>query len=222
MIPLSDAPREARRLFPIVNVTIIVANILVFLWMLAAVPPEATDQFYTQWGTVPARIAGGKDYITIFTGMFLHGGWLHIGGNMLYLWIFGDNVESAMGHLKYLLFYLLCGVAAALAQVFIDPTSTVPAVGASGAIAGVLGAYLLFYPSASVKTLIFLGIFFTITSVSALILIGFWIVLQVISGLAELGAASAGGVAYFAHIGGFFVGLVLANLFRERQGGLLR
>ncbi len=223
MIPLSDTPREARRLVPIVNVTIIAANVLVFLWMLVAVPAQSADQFYTQWGTVPALIASGQVYITILSGMFIHGGWLHIGGNMLYLWIFGDNVESAMGHVKYLLFYLLCGVAAALAQVFIDPTSTVPAVGASGAIAGVLGAYVLFYPSAQVRTLIFLGIFFTITRVSAFILIGFWIVLQVISGLAELGASSAGGVAYFAHIGGFFIGLIVASLFREReQVSLLR
>lgn len=217
MIPLSDKPREARRLFPVVNVAIILVNALVFVWMLVAVPAQATDQFYLQWGTVPARIASGQDYITILTAMFIHGGWLHILGNMLYLWVFGDNVESAMGHVKYLLFYLLCGVAAALAQVFIDPTSTVPAVGASGAIAGVLGAYVLFYPDAAVKTLIFLGIFFTITNVSALILIGLWIVLQVISGLAELGAASSGGVAYFAHIGGFLIGLVIASLFRERE-----
>ena len=223
MIPLSDAPSEARRLFPFVNLAIIAANVLVFLWMLVAVPAQATDAFYLQWGTVPGRIASGEGYVTILTAMFIHGGWLHILGNMLYLWIFGDNVESAMGHVKYLLFYLICGVAAALAQVFIDPTSTVPAVGASGAIAGVLAAYVLFYPSAQVRTLIFLGIFFTITRVSALILIGLWIVLQVFSGLAELGSASAGGVAYFAHIGGFLIGLVLANLFRDRQqAGYLR
>ena len=189
MIPISDSPREARHLFPFVNLAIIAANVLVFLWMLVAVPSSATDAFFQRWGTVPARIASGQGYITILTAMFIHGGWLHIGGNMLYLWIFGDNVESAMGHVKYLLYYLVCGVAAALAQVLIDPTSTVPAVGASGAIAGALAAYVLFYPSAQVRTLIFLGIFFTITRVSALILIGFWIVLQVISGLTELGAA---------------------------------
>jgi rhomboid family protein len=223
MIPISDQPREARRLFPLVNLALIAANVLVFLWMLVSIPANRVDDFYLTWGSVPAEIASGRGYITILTSMFIHGGWLHIIGNMLYLWIFGDNVESAMGHIKYLLFYLLCGVAASLAQVVIDPTSTVPAVGASGAIAGVLGAYVLFYPSSQVRTLIFLGIFFTITRVSAILLIGFWIVLQLISGFTELGAAPSGGVAYFAHIGGFFVGLLLANLFRDRsQVGLQR
>jgi membrane associated rhomboid family serine protease len=227
MIPLSDQPREPRRLVPIVMWTIVALNVLVFVYMellQLALGPGILPTIYQDLGVVPYYVTHDVSppgtpspiYLTIFTAMFVHGGWLHIGGNMLYLWIFGDNVESAMGHLRFLLFYLICGVAAALAQIAVDPSSRVPAIGASGAIAGVLAAYALFYPQARVKTLIFLGIFITITTISALLLIGFWILIQVVSGLTELGASQSGGVAYFAHIGGFFVGLLLANLFRAR------
>ena len=223
MIPLADQHREPRHLFPYVSIVILIINVLVFLWMQFSLSQRGIESFFFTWGAVPARITSGEAYITLLTSMFIHGGWMHIIGNMLYLWIFGDNVESAMGHGRYLAFYLLTGVAAAFAQILIDPSSEIPAVGASGAIAGILGAYILFYPSATIKTLIFLGIFITVTNISALIVIGLWIVLQIVSGLAELGAAASGGVAYFAHIGGFIAGLVLANLFRQRrQVGMLR
>ncbi len=224
MIPLSDEPRESRRLYPFVVVALVVLNVLVFLYTQLFLGPNALAGFFQAYGAVPYRITQGVNppphspnpvWLTIFTSMFIHGGWLHIGGNMLYLWIFGDNVESAMGHVRFLIFYLVSGVGASLAQILIDPTSRIPAIGASGAIAGVLAAYVLFYPHARVKTLILLVPFITVTSVSALFLIGFWILIQVVSGLAELGAASSGGVAYFAHIGGFFVGLLLANSFRS-------
>ncbi len=225
MIPLSDQPREARRLFPVVMILLVVANVLVFLYTELAVSPDQLPAVFTAYGVVPYRLTHGVNpapqspsplWVTIFTAMFLHGGWLHVGGNMLYLWIFGDNVESAMGHLRFLAFYLICGLAAAAAQIVVDPASQVPAIGASGAIAGVLAAYVLFFPGARVKTLVFLVPFITITTVSAIILIGFWIVIQLVSGLTELGGSSAGGIAYFAHVGGFAAGLLLANLFRQR------
>jgi membrane associated rhomboid family serine protease len=225
VIPLSDQPRESRRLYPFVTLAIVVINVLVFLYQQLFLGPDALAGFFQAYGAVPYRITHGDNplpyspspvYVTILTSMFLHGGWLHLAGNMLYLWIFGDNVESAMGHLRFLVFYLLSGIGASLAQIAVDPSSQVPGIGASGAIAGVLAAYLLFYPQARVKTLVFLVPFITVTEVSALFLIVFWIVIQVVSGVAELGASQAGGVAYFAHIGGFFLGLVLANLFRAK------
>jgi membrane associated rhomboid family serine protease len=152
--------------------------------------------------------------------MFMHGGWLHIGGNMLYLWIFGDNVEDNFGHLKYLIFYLLCGFAAAFAQIALDPESPVPSLGASGAIAGVLGSYLIMFPRNKVRVLLPLWIIWTVVSLPAIVVIGFWIVLQLFSQFAAISEHSAqtagGGVAYMAHIGGFFSGLVLTFLFRTR------
>src|SRR5947199_602604 len=157
-------------------------------------------------------------YLTLITAMFLHAGWLHIGGNMLYLFIFGDNVEDRMGHLPYLAFYLFCGVIAGIAQIVVDPGSSIPSLGASGAIAGVLAAYLVLFPWAGVRTVIFLFIFFTIVTLPAIILIGLWFVLQFFDGVAALSNAqqSMGGVAYFAHVGGFVTGLVISLLLRPR------
>jgi membrane associated rhomboid family serine protease len=152
--------------------------------------------------------------LTIFTSMFMHGGWFHVGGNMLYLGIFGNNIEDTLGHVRYLIFYLASGVAAALAQVAMGPSSDVPMVGASGAVSGVLGAYLLLFPHAYVTTLIILGFFFRVVKIPALVVLGFWIVLQVLNGLGSFGAR--GGVAFFAHIGGFVAGIGLLFLLRPR------
>jgi membrane associated rhomboid family serine protease len=235
MIPLSDAPGERRR-FPFVNYFLIAINILVFVYELQQ--GSQVQQFIFAYGVVPAALTHNVPqttlfadqlpqpfpyqtpepvWVTIFTSMFMHAGWLHIGGNMLFLYIFGDNVEDRFGHLGYLVFYLFCGVVAALAQVLVDPNSTIPSLGASGAIAGVLAAYAVFYPAARVRTLIFLGIFITLATLPALLLIGVWFALQFFDGVAALSSHSAqsmGGVAYFAHVGGFAAGLVIALVLR--------
>lgn len=229
-IPLSDSPGK-REHVPYVMLTLLLANVLVFVYELS-LPSDALEQLFLQAGAVPAEIVHGQitapppfgvPLLTLVTSMFVHDGWLHIGGNMLYLWIFGDNVEDKFGHLQFLVFYFICGLAAGLAQVFIDTTSTVPSIGASGAIAGVLAAYLLLFPHASVRTLLFIGPFFTFTRLSAIVVIGLWFVLQLLASLlsfTSLGAQSqqSGGVATWAHVGGFVVGLVLTQLiFRPRE-----
>jgi len=186
-------------------------------------PIPAGDHLITQYAIIPAELLSGEDlpptipvpvWLTILTSMFLHGGLIHLLGNMLYLWIFGDNVEDAMGPIRFLLFYILCGVAAALAQIAIDPGSATPLIGASGAIAGVLAAYFMLFPYARVLTLIPIFFFLRLVSVPAVLLLGIWFFLQVISGAGSLG--SGGGVAWFAHIGGFIAGAVLVFLFRRR------
>jgi membrane associated rhomboid family serine protease len=224
MIPLYD--RNPTRQFPIVTVGLIVACFVVFgleLTISMGGGDAALEGFFNEWGAVPARITAavkaGDWFSTailgIFTSMFLHGGWLHIVGNMLYLWIFGNNVEDRMGRLGFLAFYLAGGIAAALAQVAIDPQSTNPLVGASGAIAAALGAYLILFPGARILSLVFLGFFYQLLEVPALFILGFWFVLQLISGFASLGAQTAeGGVAFFAHIGGFALGVVVGLLLR--------
>jgi membrane associated rhomboid family serine protease len=219
MLPISDDNTQ-RRTTPFINYGLIALNVLVFLYQLMLDQQGQLNDFINRYAVIPANITSGHDYLTLLTSQFLHGGWLHLGGNMLYLWIFGDNVEDALGHIPYLIFYLACGVIAALAQVLVDPGSNVPSLGASGAIAGVLGAYLVLFPHARVNTLIFLGIFFFFTRLTAILVIGFWIVLQFFSGWAEITQRTAqtgdGGVAYWAHIGGFIAGFVvgfIAKLF---------
>jgi membrane associated rhomboid family serine protease len=222
-----------------VNITIIVLNILMFLYQLST--GLDTGPVTLGWSFVPAEISQGRDligcdvsgipglcleaaplgspWLTVLTSMFMHGGWLHIASNMLFLFIFGDNVEDNMGSVKYLLFYLLCGVGATAAQYFLGGTgSTIPNLGASGAIAGVMGAYLVLFRGAYVRALIFLGYYATITRVPALIMLGFWIVTQIISVflIEEQAAGGGGGVAYWAHIGGFVVGVALAFIFGNR------
>jgi membrane associated rhomboid family serine protease len=211
MLPLGDDD-SARRSFPIVTIALIVINALFFLVELGG-----GDAFIERWSVVPARLLANPagDFITIFTAMFMHGGWLHLLGNMLYLWIFGDNVEDRLGPGKFLVFYLLCGIAATFAQVFVDPGSNVPNLGATGAIAGVLGAYLLMFPRGSVRVLMGRAII----PMPALIVIGFWAFLQFLSGFGAIATTeqtSGGGVAYMAHVGGFVAGLILAPL----MGGL--
>lgn len=209
MLPLGDDD-SARRTVPLVTYALIALNVLFFLVELGG-----GDAFIQKWAFVPTRFLAnpGADFVTLFTSMFMHAGWVHLGGNMLYLWIFGDNVEDAFGHVKYLIFYLLCGLAATFAQLAFSTGSSVPNLGASGAIAGVLGSYILMFPGEQVKVLIGNGV----TQVSALIVIGGWIVLQFFSGVASIASTTdTGGVAFMAHIGGFIAGFVLTFFFRGR------
>jgi membrane associated rhomboid family serine protease len=224
LIPLRDANPVRRT--PIVNRLLLAVNLVAWIYVVYLTrQPGALESFFDRysfdWLKFTGRIASGDLGVTTFvplvSHMFLHGGWLHVLGNMLYLWIFGDNVEDRFGSAQYLVFYLLCGVVAAIGQGLISPS---PMVGASGAIAGVLAAYLLMYPTARVSTLVFLGLFITIVELPALIVIGMFIVLQVIEGVAELrlsGHAAAQQVAYFAHVFGFAAGLVLLVFFRRGE-----
>ena len=207
MFPIGD-DNSARRLVPVVTYALIALNVLFFFIELAG-----GDAFIGTWSFVPTRFLANPagDFVTIFTSMFMHAGWLHIGGNMLYLWIFGDNVEDRFGHAKYLVFYLLCGIAATFAQLVFSLGSSIPNLGASGAIAGVLGAYILLFPQRSVKVMVGYGV----TQMPALIVIGLWFVLQLFSGIGSIAATSdTGGVAYMAHIGGFIAGVILAFILR--------
>jgi membrane associated rhomboid family serine protease len=214
MIPLQDINPSRTR--PYVTWLLITANVLIFLLELTLdMYGELEGLIYTA-GLVPATLT--RDFfspalLTVFSSMFLHGGWTHLLGNMLYLWIFGDNIEDRMGHGRYLVFYLLGGIAAAAAQTVIGPDSQVPMVGASGAIAAVLGAYLVEFPRARVRSLVTLGYFIRIAQVPAVIVLGMWFVIQFFSGFLSLSATLSGGVAYFAHIGGFVAGLLLVKPF---------
>jgi rhomboid family protein len=222
MFPLSD-DNPRRHVAPYVNYSIIAICVVVFLWQLT-LGTDGDDRAVMSLGMIPARLFGRGElpaelivvpaWATILTSMFLHGGFLHIGGNMLYLWIFGDNIEDSMGHARYAVFYLLCGTAAALTQGFADPSSEAPMIGASGAISGVLGAYILLHPGATVRVLIFLGFFITIAHIPAWIVLGFWFLMQLVS--AAVPASGEAGVAFWAHIGGFITGLALIMIFKRR------
>lgn len=208
MMPLGD-DNSARRSFPYVTYGLIILNILVFLLELAG-----GETFIKNWAFVPTRFLANPiaDFPTIFTSMFMHSGWGHIMGNMLYLWIFGDNVEDYLGKIKYIFFYLVCGVAATFSQLMFTTQSSIPNLGASGAIAGVLGAYILLFPQEKVTVL--LGR--STTQMPALIVIGFWFILQFFSGIGSLHSTDdSGGVAYMAHVGGFLSGLIIAFLFKS-------
>lgn len=203
---------------PYVTYALMAANILVFMayWPLFN-DPRALHDFFLDWAVVPVLVTHEGAYGSLLTSMFLHGGWLHLGGNMLFLYIFGDNLEDEMGHLGYLFFYLAAGLGAALAQVLAAPLSQVPTVGASGAIAGVMGGYLLLYPRARVDVLIIFFFFVRILAIPAWLMLGLWFALQLISGLGA--DAGAGGVAYWAHAGGFVIGLGLTLPVFLRRGG---
>ena len=211
MIPLRDIIPS--RTTPIVTISLIVANVLVFLYELTL--GRAVNDFTLYFGLVPAAFS----WVAVFTSMFLHGGLFHVAGNMLYLWIFGDNVEDRMGHGRFLVFYLLCGTAAALAQTITAPDSVVPMVGASGAIAGVMGAYFVLYPKSRIVTLVTFIFFFQIIEVPAIFFLGIWFVMQFLSGVGSIVTAATGGVAVWAHVGGFLAGLSGVIVFRrpERQ-----
>lgn len=207
MLPIGD-DNSTRKIVPVVTYVLIVLNILIFLVELIS-----GEAFIQKWAFIPTRFLANPigDLPTLFSAMFMHGGWLHLGSNMLYLWIFGDNVEDRFGHLKYTVFYLLSGIGATFAQLMFSLESDIPNLGASGAIAGVLGAYILLYPKKRVKVLQGRRV----VEIPALIVIGFWFVLQLFSGIGSISAtAQTGGVAYMAHIGGFIVGFLLTFLFR--------
>lgn len=215
MIPIRDQIPVHRT--PVVNYILIAANILVFGLMWLAGP--AQESLVNQFAMIPANFADGisaGDILDIFTSMFMHAGFAHIAGNMLYLWIFGDNVEDRMGPIMYLAFYLAGGVIASLAHIFTNPASQIPTVGASGAIAAVLGAYLVLFPQSKIVTFIPLGFFMRLTVVPAIIVLGLWFILQLFSGVMSLGGPDVGGVAFWAHIGGFVAGMLMAKLLAPR------
>ena len=227
MIPLRDANPTQRT--PVVTLTLIGACFIAFAYELGALASggePALDAFFLQHGVVPAELTASvrsgnllaAPELSVITSMFLHGGWIHLLGNMLYLWIFGNNIEDRLGRLPFLAFYLLGGVAAAATQVATAPDSTVPLIGASGAIAATLGAYVVLYPRARILSLAFLVFFYQLIEVPALLVLGFWFVLQLIDGATSLGATNAqGGVAFFAHIGGFVTGALIALVVRARD-----
>ncbi|HEV7665423.1 MAG TPA: rhomboid family intramembrane serine protease [Chloroflexota bacterium] len=230
MIPLRDDPGERRRSFPWVMLSIVLLNIIVFVFELGVGDTGSLDNLFLAAGVVPVEFTRGvlvgpppplgMPWTTLFTSMFLHGGLLHIASNMLYLFIFGDNVEDRLGHLRFLLFYLLCGVIAGITHIVVNNSSTIPSVGASGAIAGVLAAYLRLFPHARVRTLIFIGPIVLVPRIAAAFLIIFWFATQFLSGVMSLGATSeqtSGGVAVWAHIGGFLAGLILVEVMRPRS-----
>jgi rhomboid family protein len=220
MIPLRG--NLPTRQLPVVTLLIIGINAYVFLkeFLLG---PWGGHRFVMYYGLIPCGLTGacqivGRAFspeVTLFTSMFIHAGFFHVAGNMLYLWIFGANVEEAMGKLRFAVFYLLCGLGAAVAQIIVNPVSKVPMIGASGAISGVLGAYLLLFPHARVLTLIPLGLFTQLAEIPAMIMLGFWIVVQILNGLLTF-TFEGGGVAWFAHVGGFIVGMLLVGLFKRR------
>jgi rhomboid family protein len=209
VIPLRDTIPSAR--VPVVTYAIIVANVLVFLYELSL--GHGLKHFLDAYGLVPAHF----HFSNLLTSMFLHGGWGHIIFNMLFLYIFGDNVEDRLGHARYAAFYLLCGMAAGAAQALVNPGSRIAMVGASGAIAGVLGAYLLFFPRSRIVTLVPIFFFLQVVEIPAVLFLFGWFILQILSGMATIGAADTAGVAFFAHVGGFIAGMVLGPVLRERR-----
>jgi len=227
MFPLKDD--LPTRSTPAVTVGLIALNLLVFLYQVSlevgssGEGARAAQEFVMEFGLVPCRLTGAcptaadvpSPVFTIFSSMFLHGSFFHIAGNMLYLWIFGNNVEDTLGHGRFILFYLASGVAAAATQTMASPGSPVPMIGASGAVSGVLGAYFLLFPHANVLTLVIFGFFWRIVSIPALVVLGFWMLVQILNGLGSLGAG--GGVAWFAHIGGFVAGMGLLLLLRPKR-----
>jgi membrane associated rhomboid family serine protease len=228
VIPLRDANPTRRT--PIVTLGLIVACFVVFAYELGRLGSggmEALDAFAREWGIVPAELtaawATGADLrdeaLTLITSQFLHGGWLHLLGNLLFLWIFGNNIEDRLGRIRFLVFYLVGGAVAGLTQIAIDPDSTIPTIGASGAIAATLGAYLMLFPRARITSLVFLGFFYQLIDVPAVVVLVFWFLLQLIDGIASLGVTDVGGgVAFFAHIGGFVFGALVGLVIRAVGG----
>jgi membrane associated rhomboid family serine protease len=229
MIPIKDYPEVPRRSFPWVMITILVLNVVAFIYELGVGDPASLDMLFQADGVVPIEWTRGVQVgpppplgllpLALITSMFLHGGLLHIASNMLYLFVFGDNVEDRLGHFRFLIFYVLCGIVAGLTHIAANPDSPIPSVGASGAIAGVLAAYLVLFPHAQVRTLLLIGPFILVPRIAAGFLILFWFVTQFISGITSLGASAdtSGGVAVWAHIGGFIAGLILVLVMRPRR-----
>jgi len=217
LIPLKD--NNPSRSYPVVNITLLFANVVVYLYQLA-LPPHDQQLFILSNATIPARIPaflGGHvgfeaAFLPLITSMFLHSGFLHLAGNMLFLWIFGDNVEDSFGHLPYLFFYAACGLGAGLLHVLFNLGSTIPALGASGAISGVMGAYMVLYPRERILTLVFIFV----VPIPAVFILGYWFLLQFLAGIDALGTSAKGGVAVWAHVGGFLLGVLLTQVVRRR------
>lgn len=220
MFPISDRS-IARRGLPFVNLALIAINIVVFLYE-SSLSEAQLEQFFFTYGVIPNQIMQGQNLFSLLSSMFMHGGWAHIAGNMIFLWVFGDNIEAVLGHIPYLIFYLLGGLAASAAHILFNLGSDIPSLGASGAIAAVLGAYIVMFPRAQIRTLVFLGLFVTITRVTALILLGIWFVMQLFSGLASLGVPTSqtSGIAVWAHIGGFIFGVIVGFLLKGRAAAI--
>ena len=212
MFPIRDTQPSYSR--PIVTILIIVLNVIVFLYEFT-LDEYSRNYFIANYGLIPARFHASA----VITSMFLHGGWLHIIGNMWFLWIFGDNIEDVLGHAKYLVFYVLCGIAAGMTQTFFNAGSRLPMVGASGAIAGVMGAYLVKFPHSRIVTLVFVFFFITTIDVPAVLMLGYWFFIQIFNGIGNFGYShlSQGGTAWFAHVGGFIAGILLVNLLGTRE-----
>jgi membrane associated rhomboid family serine protease len=212
MIPIYDDNPALGK--PLLVITIIAVCIIIWFWQ-SGLSYQDNNTVIINFGLTPKVFLSGPllSFFTLFTSMFMHGGFMHLAGNMLYLWIFGDNIEGALGHFRFVIFYFLCGTAAAFTQILSAPDSTIPMIGASGAVSGVLGAYLIFYPRARIRTFVFLGIFITFLRLPAILLLGFWILVQVIS--AVISNPGSPGVAWFAHLGGFFMGMLLAPLLKK-------
>ncbi|MEW6214424.1 MAG: rhomboid family intramembrane serine protease [Nitrospirota bacterium] len=219
MIPYKDD--NPTRTFPFFTIGIIALNIFVFLWQVAS--PSGTERIASAYGAIPHYILTLETVqpvhpiLTIFSAMFMHGGVFHLAGNMLYLWIFGNNIEDRLGHLRFVIFYTFCGIVSAYAHAITQPHSLIPMIGASGAVSGILGAYLLLFPRAGVYTIIFLGFFVQIVKIPAMVVIGFWAIIQFVNGLISTGLIKEGGVAWFAHIGGFLIGLLTIRLWLPRR-----
>jgi membrane associated rhomboid family serine protease len=226
MIPLQDENPTSK--FPLVTYAIILSNIVIYLYQFLA--GSAGEVLIYKYGIIPYEITHFQEIarfpelstpfpniLTPFTSMFIHGGLFHVASNMLYLWIFGDNIEELMGSFRFLAFYLLAGLVGAVAQIIMAPSSTIPMVGASGAISGVLGAYVLKFPRARVKVLFFFFFLIQVVRVPAVVVLGFWILIQLLNGLSSIGNLDEGGVAWFAHIGGFVAGLIFVNRFQKRR-----
>ena len=209
-IPLKDESRQPLH-YPYVTLGLVLANSFVFVLELMGGQP-----FVERWSAIPANITAGQDWITIFTAMFMHGGWLHIIGNMIFLWAFGREIEDAMNPARYLIFYFAGGFVSMMAQILASPASTIPNLGASGAIAAVMGAFIVTYPRDRIKTVVIIFFFFSITMVPAALLIGLWFVMQLFS-VGQVASAQTGGVAYLAHVGGFIFGAVTGRLFDDRS-----
>ncbi|MCX8030725.1 MAG: rhomboid family intramembrane serine protease [Thermodesulfovibrionales bacterium] len=220
MIPFKDDnPTET---FPIITILIIVLNSVIFIWQITS--PLGIEKTAYYFGAIPHNLLLANvivqpisPTVSIFTSMFLHGGFLHLIGNMLYLWIFGNNIEDALGHIRFLIFYLFSGVVAVYSHAITDPSSFIPMIGASGAVSGILGAYLLLYPKAKVYTIFFFGFFWQIVRLPAIVVIGFWAIIQIFSGMLSYGIGQQGGVAWFAHIGGFLIGLLTIKLWLPKR-----
>ncbi|KPU84027.1 peptidase C54 [Marinosulfonomonas sp. PRT-SC04] len=217
MFPIRDHNPSLQT--PYVTYALMAVNVLVFLtYWFDLENPQVINRFFCDWAMVPALVTGGEHYYSMVSSMFLHGGFMHLAGNMLFLWIFGDNIEEQLGHVTYLMFYFAVGLIAGTVQVMIDPTSMVPVVGASGAIAGVMGGYLLLFPKAKIDILIIIIVFFRIFPIPAWVMLGLWFAIQLFSGV--MVDSSTGGIAYWEHAGGFIAGILLAIPVWKRLGGV--